>query len=316
MDILIKIVELMTIGSVVFAAINVYLTLNKLWKRKHLAVVAESISLFGRFIAITAISLMLVDFIRSSHWFGAADRIIYLLAAIVQVLIGAGLWIEDRKNKPFWTLIRQALRSERAETANLAMALFRPSHAEKILDILTQVALIDNELANKEKRFIQSFAKSWSIHINWTDLEKRMKNGQFNYDRLRRSMEYYLATAPPMEQASQLGDLISNLVNVDNDVSQEEELILAELLGLIGNYVNQNSLKSLYNVAIIPQTKYQDKDIKEILPEAQRQSFGGGYAYFIGPYYSEKYAEVICEKYRLMDYLAVPIALEVSTQAA
>ena len=101
----------------------------------------------------------------------------------------------------------------------------------------------------------------------------------------------YLKTEPPAEQATQLGDLITMLVNVDNEVSEEEELILAELTGLIGNYVNKDALQSLFNVAVIPQNPQQIEHAEETLKDAKRGEIAGGQAFFTGPFYSLKYAE-------------------------
>jgi hypothetical protein len=42
-----KIINLLAYGSLLFAAAAAYLQLNKLWTRKHLAEVAESISIPG-----------------------------------------------------------------------------------------------------------------------------------------------------------------------------------------------------------------------------------------------------------------------------
>jgi AAA+ ATPase superfamily predicted ATPase len=312
METLKYIIGIMAFGSVGFSIINVYLTVNKLWKRKHLKVVAESISIVGRFIAITAGTLMTLDFFLHSQWLGVADRSVYIVASVVQIMIGAGFWVQGKKKKKIWILIKEALQLETKESAELAKSIFRPSHAEKIIDILAEVAMIDHVLDNREQQFIQNFADSWNIDLKWDELKIKMNSAEFSFDSLRNDMEEYLRTSPPPDQASQLGDLITMLVNVDNDISEEEELMLAELTGLIGNYVHKDALQSLFNVAIIPQSTEQDIYLEKTLAEAKKGLFAGGRAYFMGPYYSEKYAEIICQKYRSNEYLSIPVELNVA----
>ncbi|MDF5728974.1 MAG: hypothetical protein PUP92_13360 [Rhizonema sp. PD38] len=128
-----------------------------------------------------------------------------------------------------------------------------------------------------------------------------------NYTKLRQSMIEYLKTSPPANQVSELGDIISKLVKIDNYVSQEEEMMEAELQGLIANYLGKASVRNIYKVVVIPQNPQQEQSIFSLLPELTEQMIFGGSAYVIEPFYSLKYAEIVCEQYRSLNCFAVPM---------
>src|SRR5207244_816155 len=107
------------------------------------------------------------------------------------------------------------------------------SGARKIVDILSQVALIDGVLDEKEKAYVDKFANAWGITLSWDALLKARKPGdKLSFVKLRRDVSELLATTPPRHQVLQLADVVNKLVNIDEQVSSEEELILEELNGM------------------------------------------------------------------------------------
>ncbi len=306
MELFRQILHILVISSVGFSVLNVYLTINKLWKRKHLKVVADSISVAGRLVAFVGGSILGLNLLLDAEWLGGTNRMLFVILAILQTFIGIGFWVESESGKNFFQLLRDSLRDERKESAELAKSFFRPSHAELVLDILTEVALIDEVLDPREREFIQAFADSWKIKISWEEIEKRLAKGQFSYDKLRENMILYLKTHPPHFQTSQLADLLNMLVNIDEEVSEEEDLILAELTGLIHGYMHAGEAQKHYEVALIPQDKLQEEEMALLLKDISKKSeLAGGYAFRLGPFYSQKYAQVICDKYREMEYFSI-----------
>lgn len=292
--------------SIPFTMINVYLTLNKLWNRRHQKAVAESISITGRIIAIVGVLVFIVNFILNGVWLSLINMFVLLILETVQILIGAGVWVDSGKKRSFWDLIKQSLQLERKESADLAKFLFKPTNAEEIIVILKQVAMIDGVLDDREKKFVRSFADNWKIKLSWDNFSSKTAE-DVNYNALRQSMMRYLETTPPPEQASQLGDLLNLLVKADNEVSEDEELILEELMGLINNYVDRGSERIQYSVAILPQNTEQEESIRNISDVGQKNKISGGYAYILGPFYSVKYAEIMCEKYRQQNLMVLAV---------
>ncbi len=289
--------------SLAMTLIRVYLSLNKLWKRKHDRMVAESISIIAMGLGLFTNVFLAVNFIFEKQIYGVLSSIIWILSAVFTIAVGTGLWVEGERTKGIWSLLMQALKLERDEVGDLAKLMFQPADAQEVVNILTQVALIDDVLDDREKEFIESFADSWGIDFTWDSSTRG--SGTTSFIALRDSMNGYLSTSPPVTQASQLADLIKVLINIDDEVSSEEELIFAELTGLVDNYIGANTGDILYDVVVVTQTVEQEESIKTLLPDLTRKPITGGYGYFAGPFYSSRYAEIIRDEYNKLDLFAV-----------
>jgi hypothetical protein len=297
--------------SLGFTFMEVYLTLNKLWKRKHERKVAESISITGKFIGFFTSTVFVLNFSFAHHWQGAINASFWAFAAVVQIFIGAGVWVVGQQKTGFWTLVRKALKLERKEAGDLAMSFFRPSQAYKVIEILSKVALIDEVLDNSEKEFIQQFAESWDIHFDWDEFtQENGKHNPVSFTELRDSMVEYLQTSPPTAQVSQLGDVLNMLVRIDGVVSEEEELVLEELMGLIKQYEDEDPSTALYSIAIVPQSASQEQAILSTMPTLRKSQVAGGHAFLLGPFHSQKYAQIVCNKYRRLKCFSVVVEME------
>lgn len=111
--------DYLVIGSLPLAALQIYLTTNKLWKRKHERAVAESISILGEFAGLIPVTLLTVKFVLDGQWEGAVDGILWVLGATVAVLIGSGRWVEGRRDHGFFRLLVDSIRVERGEVGYL-----------------------------------------------------------------------------------------------------------------------------------------------------------------------------------------------------
>lgn len=308
-----SIISFVAYASLGFTFMEVYLTLNKLWKRKHERKVAESISITGKFIGFFTSSVFVLNFAFSQHWQGAINSFFWVFAAIIQIFIGAGVWVTGQRKTNFWDLVKRSLKLERKEAADLAKSFFRPSQAHKVIEILSKVAMIDEVLDNSEKEFIQQFAESWNIHFDWEEFTRENgKDNPITFSELRDSMVEYLYTLPPTDQVSQLGDVLNMLVRIDGVVSEEEELILEELMGLIKQYEEEDPSTVLYSIAVVPQTSEQEKAILKTMPTLRKSQVAGGQAFLIGPFHSQKYAQIVCNKYRMHRCFSVVVEMEES----
>lgn len=307
MELVRTIVKYLTIGSLALAALQIYLTVNKIWKRKHERVVAESISIMGEFIGVVPLLVLSTNFALEGQWAGMVDALMWILAGAVLMTIGTGLWVEGQRRKGFWTLVQEAIRLERGEVGDLAKSLFRPSAADKVIRILGQVALIDEHLDEREREYIESFADSWGIDFSWDELAGARGEGHLNFLELRRDVADYLATSPPEGQVRGLSDVLSSLAGLDEQVTEEEQLVLNELDGMFNSYLDRDFEAPLYAIAIVPQDPEQDRAIASLLPGVEKRKVQGGHAYLTGTYHSERYAELAGEDYRALNFFTTVI---------
>jgi hypothetical protein len=304
---ILKIIDWLIQISLGITIIYLYLKINKIWKRKHDKEVAESQSLTGLFIYICNCILWVsyYAFVEPDSK-SLIDTSIYIVEGSVLFLIGTGIFVKGQRKEGLWILIKKALKLERKEADYLLKKWIKPQNAEAILQILHQIAMIDEEFDPKEQELIHKFAKDWNIDYNFEKLENERKSSkENNYMRLRKSLENYLNREPPMEQAAQLKDLISTMIQADDKVTNEEMLISAELIPMVENYLNEDEGTQQYLVLIVPQHPEQENSIQELLPNSQKINTSGGVAFEIGSFYSKKYAEMVCEQYREINYFTI-----------
>lgn len=285
---------------ILISLVQVYLRINKIWKRKHEKEVADSQSIAGLSLLFFNCLVWLLDYIVvEKDYRSVVDTSIMIVETSAFLLVSTGLWVKGRGRIGLMASIKQALRLERKEANYLIKRFFKPQNAEVIINILHQLAMIDEELDEKEQELISLFAKEWNIPYSVEKLNKeRFVGTEKNYIRLRTSVIDYLDREPPAEQVAQFKDMVNELIKADNKVTQEEELISSEILGLISNYLTKEQTGNIYQVIIVPQRPEQEEIIKDLLPDSVRVQTAGGIAYSIGTYYSQKYADMICRQFR------------------
>jgi len=305
-------VGIMAYGSLGFTVVAAYLKINKIWTRKHNAEVADSISIVGNVIYIIPLAFFALNYLFASLWQGLIDSLIWIASGVVYILIGSRLWVQSHRRKTFWTRLKEVLKLERSEVGDLAKAFFRPSGSGIILELLTQLAYIDQRLGNREKEFIQSFIDAWHTDFDWEEHRALADRKQpVSFMDTRETVERYLATSPPEPQVEQLTDVLDALVGVDDSVSEQERLILGEIHGLLFSYVHKSDDQEKFAVVIAPQSDDQDAAIAALLPGVEKTSVAGGSGYMIGSYFSQDYADVICDQYRALGFFTIGIVHEI-----
>lgn len=294
-------IRILTMASLVLAAAQVYLTINKLWTRKHERVVAESVSIFGELVGLIPLFFLTLSYILDGQWEGVVDGALWLFAGAITIAIGTGMWVVGKRGRGFWSLMRDAMALERTEVGDLARSFFRPSRADDVLALMARIALVDDDLDDRERAFISKFAEAWGIDFSWDDLAAGDEQTGLRAVELRRAVEDYLATSPPAAQVEQLGDVIIALVNADEQVTSEEELMLDELGGMFSGYIDADTERPRFEVALVPQSDEQDRAIRSVLEGIEKEDVAGGSAYVVGRYFSERYAEMVREQYRMLN---------------
>ncbi|MEE3188900.1 MAG: hypothetical protein VX244_03160, partial [Candidatus Neomarinimicrobiota bacterium] len=104
---------------------------------------------------------------------------------------------------------------------------------------------------------------------------------------------------PDTDVAEGLVDLINLMAEADDEVTEEEAMAVAEFTGMIGHYVSseKGGEMEMFEVNIVPQGEDQMDAVREILPELDIVEDRGGRVFKVGKYFSEDYAEAVCEKY-------------------
>jgi len=133
------------------AAISNYLIINKLWKRKHLKDVAESISISAALLGLfTAVPLLIQAVYIDQTPLPALKTSIGIITGVMFVMIGAGMWVKGNHEIPFRRLMLRALRLERRESGDLVKTMLQPKGAEQIIEILELMARLDRHIHESE----------------------------------------------------------------------------------------------------------------------------------------------------------------------
>ena len=310
MELFKSIISWLAYASLGFSISAAYLKINKIWIRKHHAEVEDSVSIVGNVVTIIPLLFFGLNYFFVRQWQGFIDAIIWIVFCIVSIMIGARLWVQDYQKKSFWSRLKTALRLEKEEFGDLAKHLFRPANAEAVLEILAHFAYVDQKLADSERRFIQTFADTWHLDVDWDRHTRLAKlDRPLSLVQTLNTVEGYLHTTPPVEQVSQLIDVLNALVRVDDTVSEQEELILDEVEGLLRNYLDESQVATNYAVVIAPQDADQDVAIATLLPGVEKIRVAGGTGYEVGSYYSRRFADVICEQYRALGFFTIDMEL-------
>jgi hypothetical protein len=301
MKLLEQLINLLAAGAILLTMLTAYLVANKLWTRKHEKVVAESISVSAQLIGIVTMLPFLIKYMLfDGDYMSFANMMIRLALTLFFLAIGVGFWVSVQRRENLLTKAKRALKLEKEESLDLINALIRPSGAKIMLDVLQKLAVIDNQLDEREKTFIQDFADQWNIRIDFSsqfDLVTEKPTGQM-YIEIHSRLSDYLSISPERKQASQFLDIIKLLIDIDQNVSNEEEFIAKEIIGMIEAYVNDDGARAAYSVIVVPQDGNERAAIKALLPDAKPRSEWGGNIYYAGVYHSRGYAEMMSEYYQ------------------
>lgn len=229
--------------------------MNKIWIRKHERVVSESISVSAQLLALATGIPFVALYVLEGAYEGAVGDGVLLFVSLALIMIGIGFWVEGepRQGHPQTAWAGNGRRADgRARTA------FHPDLCRKVGIDLDSV------------------------------LSQRRSEGErpdSSPAALREEVAAYLATTPPFEQAGQLRDVLSSLVEIDDRISEREELMLEELGGMIEDYVGGTSSAN-FHVFIAPKSADQEDAVAETMPHLKKERRLGGEVFRVGQYHS------------------------------
>lgn len=298
------IVNTLAYGSLLFAACAAYLQLNKLWSRKHLPEVAESISIPGILVESIPLFFFALYFMFKGEVLGIIDSVIWLISAVLVTMIGSGFWVKGQRKRGMLRLMLGAITRERAEIGQLAREFVSPSSAPQLIRVLTSVAAVDGDIDQREIQLVQTFADEWNLSIDWHKLQPTgSSSGRIMES--HSALMAYMETSPPAAQVSRLLELLQLLIDADDNRSDEEQMAFDEMNGVICQYLNGDSADQKFTVVIVPQNDQQDEAIRLLLESVEPQAYAGGNGYTAGSYFSPSFAEIICNEYRALGFFTV-----------
>lgn len=293
-----KLISILVSSALLFSIMQAYLKVNKIWKRRKNEEVANSISIVAALLGFAVGVPFLLNNIFITHdYFSAGKVVLGLSLAIIFTLIGAGFFVDANRGIGFFTLFVKALNLEKKESGELVVAMLRPKGAQKIIDILTKLSAIDDDIAQEEIDLINEFADRWKINI--PELKSGKPEQLTNLVELKELVQSYLDDKPDIDVASGLTDLINLMAEADDEVTAEESMAISEFTGMISHYISTEKGGDIiiYDVNIVPQGDEQIRSVKEILPDLEPTKERGGTIFKVGSFFSEEYADAVCDKY-------------------
>ena len=293
-----KLITILVGSALIISVFQAYLKVNKIWKRKNIEDVANSISIVASLLGFAVLLPFLLNSLINTNDYPAAGKsLIGLILAALWSLISVGYFVESNRGKGLFRLLIDALSLEKKEHTDLLYSILSPPDEQKIILILIKLSAIDGEVAPEEIKLIKEFADKWRIDI--PNLQPGKPEEVTNLVDLKDLVQSYLDEKPDVEVAKGLRDMITLMTEADHKVTLEEAMAVAEFSGMISNYVNTEKDRKvdMFEVNIVPQGEKQLRAIKELLPKLNSVHDRGGEVFKIGDFFSEEYSDAVCEKY-------------------
>ncbi|MEO9853012.1 MAG: hypothetical protein ABJH72_15960 [Reichenbachiella sp.] len=299
-----QLIHFLAYGAVLFSVVEVYLTLNKLWSRKHIKEVADSISISARATGMIPGSIFTLNFFFEQQWQGFVDGAIWLGASVVQILVAGGIWVAGNKRHHWLSLIGRSIGHETKEVFNLAKYIFQVESRNKVIDLLAATALTDKILKENEKNFVETLADDWEIDISWDKLMSRFKRADvsalFNFSI---EMRKYLELNPGKKEVKLLLELIQELSDQSGHSRPENQYIIDEVGEAFRHYPSTN-YDDYFQVQIVPQEKEQHERLQASGAEMRSEYIGSGFTYVLEPFFTRNFADHVVSEFEALGYFA------------
>lgn len=299
-----KAIHFLAYGVIIFSVVEVYLTLNKLWSRKHIKEVADSISISARATGMIPGTVFTLNYFFNQQWQGFIDGTIWIIASIIQILIAAGVWVAGNKKAGFIKLVRQSLEKETQEVFHLAKSFFNVKERKKIIDLLAATALTDQVLKDGEKAFVENLANEWGIQVSWEKLIARFKKEDVSaLFLMSQEMHDYLRLNPSKQEIKLLLKLIKRLSD-ENGFSRPENQFIIDEFGEAFRHYPSTTFQEHYQVQIVPQQKSQHERLQASGVKMESKYIGSGFTYILRPFFTQAFADQVAQDFEELGYFA------------
>ena len=299
-----QLVHWLAYGSLAIGALSAYLHLNKLWSRKHIKEVAESISISGTLLEALPTMIFGLYFLTRQDPVGVIDSLIWLVAAVGFIMIGSGYWVKGQRREGILRLAWRSLRSERGEVGNLVLSVFHHESNQELVTLLHRFAEVDGEVSEQEANLVNEFATKMSLdlHIEPGAVDANRTSRLLN---TRQALHAYLGKSPPNTQVEQLEHLLHKLISADGADHKDEMSSFEELKSAIGEYLSDESAELPFRVMLAPQSEEQVMRINGLLNSADLHAGCGGRGVTVGEFHTRDFADTVCREYRDLGFFCV-----------
>lgn len=299
-----QIIHFLAYGVIIFSVVEVYLTLNKLWSRKHIKEVADSISISARATGMIPGTVFTLNYFFNEQWQGFIDGSIWIFASFIQIMIAAGFWVAGNKKTNFFSLIRQSLEKETQELFHLARSIFHVKEHQAVIDLLAATALTDKVLKDGEKAFVENLANEWGIEVSWNKLMTRFRKQDVSaLFLMSKEIQGYLQLNPSRQEIKLLLKLIKRLSD-ENGYSRPENQFIIDEFGEAFRHYPSNKYPEHYHVQIVPQEKDQHERLQATGIKMKSEYIGSGFTYILGPFFTHAFADQVAREFQSLGYFA------------
>ena len=299
-----ELVSFLAYGSLLMGAASGYLSLNKIWSRKHIPDVAASISIPGTVLEVIPTFIFGLYYFMNAEQVGVIDSIIWIIIALIYILIGSGYWVHGQRGSGIFHMVWRSIRSEGAELGNLAQSFLHPGSSRPLVELLQRLAEVDGEISDKEAELINDVAAQMNVKISIvsrTVTDSRTKR----LLSIREALQRYLLTSPPLNNVEKLEYLMHQLNIADGHEHEDEKHAFDELHGSIRNYLDGDNQIPPFRVLIAPQSESQIARIADLLANAPLHDDAGGRGITAGEFHTREYADTVCSEYRDLGFFCV-----------
>ncbi len=289
-----------------------YLKVNKIWSRKHEPQVADSISV----VAVLGEVLLLLPFFVANFQIGSINGIIKDIMGFIVIFvfffIGIGYWTNNGFS--FGHKLKRSLSMEGSEISRLFRDILGFKNLKKIFMIMCELCLIDKKLHEKEEALLRNFAAEYKLNYEKIIAEVKEKianrSGAYTVADLNKDIDNYISKAPPKKVVQWLRDIVIKIIEIDSEVSEDENIIATEIVAKLNNYVMvEKTENKMFNLLLIPQDEKMEESILTINPKLRKiERPGAKSAYLAEKFYSLEFAEVVRQQY--VDLFKCFVAIE------
>jgi hypothetical protein len=173
--------------------------------------------------------------------------------------------------------------------------------------------MVDGHLDEREAELIRQFAREWRLEDPSTAADGRPAD----LISLRKSIGDYLNLNPPAKQVGHLRDVLQAMVESDARVTWQESVALEEIDGMLLRYLSgEDGELEMHEVLIVPQSDAQVEAVRTLLPGREEKQLRGGRVFSAGEFFSQRYAEFVCQKYIGLGLFSTVIVAESGVPAA
>jgi len=293
-------INLFISSVVVIRFISTYLTLNKVWTRKHIYEVADSNSVTASILGFLVGLGLLLESIQNNSYSNAMHGVMACFLSVFYFMLSSGYWVEKERKISFYSKFRRALRLERKEIGNILKSITKPKHPEMLIELMVALSCADGDFDKQEKAVVWDSAVLWGVREGLIEKyeEQYMSHPASVPFNIRTILDKYLKTLPSRHDVLLLVDLANKVIEIDGVIDEEEIVAIKELTAHIETYLGKKRKSLNYAVVAVPKYEKERDALFEFCKSITFTEDYGGTGVLLGNFYTSECAMSICDKFR------------------